>query len=83
MIVKRDAEGTDVLVLGFSDGRMGLPVFGFEEEAGMFVWLESAGDGWRVAEISEADLASLLRGPCARVRSVLHPFADGGVREGP
>jgi hypothetical protein len=83
LIVKRDAEGANVLVLGFPDGRTALPVFGFEEEAGMFLWLETVGEGWRVAEISEADLAALLRGSCARVRSVVHPFAEEGVGKGP
>jgi hypothetical protein len=83
LIVKRDAVGANVLVLGFPDGRTALPVFGLEEEAGMFLWLETAGDGWRVAEISEADLAALLRGSCARVRSVVHPFAEEGIGRGP
>lgn len=65
MIVKRDAVGAKVLVLGFPDGRTALPVFGLEEEAGMFLWLETLAKGWRVAEISEVDLASQLRGSCA------------------
>ena len=76
LIVKRDAEGANVLVLRFPDGRAALPVFGLEEEAGMFLWLETLGEGWRGAEISEADLGALLRGSCARVRSVVHPFAE-------
>jgi len=83
LIVKRDAEGANVLVLKFPDGRTALPVFGLEEEAGMFLWLETLGEGWRVAEISEADLSALLRGSCARVRSVVHPFAEEGVGKGP
>ena len=81
LIVKRDAEGANVLVLGFPDGRTALPVFGLEEEAGMFLWLEAAGEDWSVAELSEADLAALLRGSCAR--SVVHLFAEGGVGKGP
>ena len=83
LIVKRDAVGVKVLVLGFPDGRAALPVFGLEEEAGMFLWLETVGDGLRVAELPEADLAAQLRGSCARVRSVVHPFAEEGVGEGP
>ena len=73
---QRDVEGPNVLVLDFPEGRTALPVFGLEEEAGMFLWLETAGEGWRVAEISEADLGALLRGSCA---SVVHPFAEEDV----
>jgi hypothetical protein len=80
LIIKRDAAGASVLVLGFPDGRTALPVFGLEEEAGMFHWLETVGEGWRVAELSEADLGALLRGSCARV---VHPFAEEGVGKGP
>jgi hypothetical protein len=83
LIVKRDAAGAKVLVLRFPDGRTALPIFGLEEEAGMFLWLETMGEGWRVAELSEADLGALLRGSCARVRSVVHPFAEEGVGKGP
>jgi hypothetical protein len=54
-----------------------LPVFGLEEEAGMFLGLETVGEGWCVAETSEADFAALLRDSCASVRGVVHPFAEG------
>ena len=83
LIVKRDAEGTNVLVLRFPDGQTALPVFGLEEEARMFLWLETVAGGWRVAEISEADLAALLRDSRARVQGVVHPFAARGVGKGP
>ncbi|ABG04768.1 hypothetical protein Rxyl_1809 [Rubrobacter xylanophilus DSM 9941] len=80
LIARRDAEGADVLVLRFPDGQTALPVFGLEEEAGMFLWLETAGEGWRVAEVSEADLVALLRGSCASVRWIVRPFAGGAGR---
>ena len=83
LIVKRDAEGANVLVLRFPDGQTALPVFGLEEEASMFLWLETVAEGWRVAVISEADLAALLRDSCARVQGVVHPFAARGVGKGP
>ena len=82
LIVKRDAKGTNVLVLRFPDSQMALPVFGLEEEASMFPWLETVAEGWRVAEISEADLAALLSDSCARVQGVVHPFAARGVGKG-
>ncbi len=83
LIVRRHAEDADVLVLRFPDGQTALPVFGLEEEAGMFLWLETAGDGWRVAEISEADVAVLLCDSCAGVWWIVHPFAAKGVGKGP
>ena len=83
LIARRDAEDADVLVLGLPDGQTALPVFGLEEEAGMFLWLETAGEGWRVVEISEADLAALLRESCAGVRRVVHPFAAEVTGKGP
>jgi hypothetical protein len=83
LIARRDAEDADVLVLGLPDGQTALPVFGLEEEAGMFLWLETAGEGWRVVEISEADLAALLRESCAGVRRVVHPFAVEAAGKGP
>jgi len=83
LIVKQGAKHADVLVLKLPDGQMALPVFGLEEEAGMFLWLETAGEGWRVVEISEADLAALLRGSCAGVGRVVDPFAAEVAGKGP
>jgi len=37
LIARRDARDADVLVLRLPDGQMALPVFGREEEAGMFL----------------------------------------------
>lgn len=49
----------------------------------MFLWLETVGEGWSVAEFSEGDLVSLLRGSRAGVRWIVYPFATNGVRKGP
>lgn len=86
LIARRDAKGADdagVLVVRLPDGRTALPVFGREEEAGMFLWLETAEEGWRVTEFSESGLLTLLRGSCAGVRHVVYPFATDGVEGGP
>jgi hypothetical protein len=83
LIARPGAKDSDVLVLRLPDGHTALPVFASEEEAGMFLWLETAEDGWRVAEISEADLAGLLRDSCAGVRWVVRPFAADGAGKGP
>jgi hypothetical protein len=82
LIVKQDAEGANVLVLRFPDCQTVLPVFGLEEVARMFLCLETVAEGWRVAEISGADLTALLRDSCARVQRVVHPFAARGVGKG-
>jgi hypothetical protein len=83
LIVRQGAKDADALVLRLPEGQSALPVFRLEEEAGMFLWLEGSGEGWRVAEISEADLAALLRDSCARVQGVVHLFAEEGVGKGP
>lgn len=83
MIARRGAKDSDVLVLRLPDGHTALPVFASEEEAGLFLWLQTAADGWRVAEISEADLADLLSDSCAGVRQVVRPFAADGAGKGP
>ncbi len=77
LIAREGAKSADVLVLRLPDGQTALPVFGLEEEAGMFLWLETVGEGWRVAEISEAALATLLHESCAGVRRIVRPFAAG------
>ncbi len=82
LIARQRAKDADVLVLRLPDGQTALPVFGLEEEAGMFLWLETAGEGWHVAEISEADLAALLRESCADVRRIVRPFAAGRSDKG-
>ena len=83
LIAREGAKDADVLVLRLPGGQTALPVFGLEEEAGMFLWLETAGEGWHVAEISEADLAALLRESCASVRWIVRPFASGDGEKGP
>jgi hypothetical protein len=79
----KDADDADVLVLRLPDGQTALPVFGREEEAGMFVWLETAGEAWHVVEISEGGLGTLLRGSCAGVGRIVRPFAANSVGHGP
>lgn len=83
LIARQDAEDADVLVLRLPDGQTALPIFGLEEEAGMFLWLETAAEGWHVVEISEAKLVALLRGSCAGVRRIVRPFAAGGTGKRP
>ena len=58
-----------------------LPVFSFEEEAEMFLWLQTSEDGREVREITPGQLVSILYGPCADVgRVMLDPLPEIGVR---
>ena len=59
----------DVLTVEFGDGRV-LPVFSFEEEAEMFLWLRRSGTGWRVRQTTSGELVSMLYGPCVDVEKV-------------
>jgi hypothetical protein len=58
-----------------------LPVFSFEEEAEMFLWLQTTEDGREVRETTPGQLVSILYGPCADVgRVMLDPLPEIGAR---
>ena len=61
----------DVLVIGLPSGKEVLPVFSFEEEAGMFIRLGTWGTGWRARETTAGELFSVLLEPCAGVEGVV------------
>lgn len=76
-LISRDGgDGRDeILTVGGA-----LALFGFEEEADMFLWFGRPGDGWRVREYGGADLAALLGGPLAGVERVaLDPLPEKPV----
>jgi hypothetical protein len=53
------------------DGGETLPVFGYEEEAEMFLHLSGYGDdGWSARESSSGEIVSVLCGPCSGAGSV-------------
>jgi hypothetical protein len=69
-LIARDRDtGVEVFAVKRDGGRI-LPVFGFEEEAELFLRLGALGDGWRARETSSGELVSVLCGPCARVEKV-------------
>jgi hypothetical protein len=83
LIARRDDADTGVLVLKLPDGETVLPIF-FQEEAGMFPWLEAVGEAWRIAEVPLGDFIALPCGPCAGVERVVRDFfaaesAQGGL----
>jgi hypothetical protein len=58
-----------------------LPIFSFEEEAEMFLWLQTTEDGREVRETTPGQLVSILYGPCAHVgRVMLDPLPEIGAR---
>jgi len=52
-------------------GEEALVVFGYEEEAELFLWLEVANQGWRTRESSAGELISVLYGLCNGVEKVV------------
>jgi hypothetical protein len=77
LVVRYENHQMKVLTVSCS-GEQALPVFSFDAEAAMFVWLEGAfEDGWRVRETSAGELVSILYGPCAGVgRVALDPSPE-------
>ena len=72
----------DVLTISHDKNGEALPVFSFEEEAEMFLKLETPGMCWQASETTPGELASLLDGPCAEVKSVALdplPVVDGEI----
>jgi hypothetical protein len=65
------------------DGGETLPVFGYEEEAEMFLHLGGYGDGgWSARESSSGEIVSVLCGPCSGAESVALDPLPGIVANG-
>ena len=79
MIVKYEVSRMDVLTAHLVGGEEVLPVFSFEEEAGMFFEHRALGDQWQVRQTSAGELISVLFGPCVSAERVaLDPLPDVG-----
>jgi hypothetical protein len=78
----RDGFGwPDPLTVELDGTGQALPVFSFEEEAEMFLWLQTTEDGREVREATPEQLVSILYGPCADVgRVMLDPLPEIGAR---
>jgi hypothetical protein len=71
----------DLLTVDLDGAGEALPIFSFEEEAEMFLWLQTTEDGQEVRETTPGQLVSILYGPCADVRRVmLDPLPEIGIR---
>jgi hypothetical protein len=84
-VIARDAKDgfgqPDLLTVDLDGTGETLPVFSFEEEAEMFLWLQRTEDGREVRETTPGQLVSILYGPCADVgRVMLDPLPEIGAR---
>lgn len=59
-----------------------LPVFGYEEEAEMFLHLGGYDDSWSVRESSSGEVVSVLCGPCSGAEGVALDPLPGMVADG-
>ena len=77
LLAKRRRDRLEVLTTSLADGRRVLPVFSFEEEADLYLWLGIRGS-WRVRQTEAGELLSLLYCLCNKVDLVaLDPISDG------
>ena len=84
-VIAKDAKDgfgqPDLLTVDLDGAGQALPVFSFEEEAEMFLWLQTTEDGREVRETTQGQLVSILYGPCADVgRVMLDPLPEIGAR---
>jgi hypothetical protein len=73
LITKHTVTGMDVFTTYLCGDSKALVVFGFQEEAEMFLNLRLGGfeDGWKVRQTSVGELVSILYGPCADTQEVV------------
>jgi hypothetical protein len=86
-LIAKDAKGAkdgfgqpDLLTVDLDGAGEALPVFSFEEEAEMFLFLQTTEEGREVRETTPGQLVSILYGPCADVgRVMLDPLPEIGA----
>ncbi len=77
LIAKHENGRMHAFVTGARSDDQALPVFSFEEEAQLFLWLENPGTDWRARETTVGELISVLFGSCASVKEVaLDPLPE-------
>ncbi len=77
-VIAKDGFGQpDLLTVDLAGAGEALPIFSFEEEAEMFLWLHTTEEGREVRETAPGQLVSILYGPCADVgRVMLDPLPE-------
>src|SRR5688500_19565828 len=80
-VIAKDGFGQlELLTVDLDGTGEALPVFSFEEEAEMFLWLQRTEEGREVRETTPGQLVSILYGPCADVgRVMLDPLPEIGL----
>ena len=84
LITRYDHSKMSALTIHLSGDGEALVVFGFKEEAEMFLHFRGAAleDGWRVRQTSVGELVSVLYGPCSDANKVaLDPTPAVGRNE--
>jgi hypothetical protein len=73
LITKYDHSKMSALTIHLGGDGEALAVFGFEEEAEMFLHFRRAalGEGWGVRQTSVGELVSVLYGPCSNAKEVV------------
>jgi hypothetical protein len=85
LITNYDHSKMNALTVRLGGDGEALAVFGFEEEADMFLHFRAValGGGWRVRQTSVGELVSVLYGPCSNVKKVvLDPLPEVVGEEG-
>ncbi len=85
LIAKEDGEGgeTELLTVELpGKGEGVIPVFSFEQEARLYLWVGGLGDRWRAEPVEPERLAAVLSGACPRFEWVApDPVGEHWVRE--
>jgi hypothetical protein len=73
LITKYDHSKMNALTINLGGGCEALAVFGFEEEAEMFLHLRRAAleEGWKARQTTAGELVSVLYGPCSNAEKVV------------
>ena len=84
-VIAKDAKDgfgqPDLLTIDLDGAGQVLPVFSFEEEAEVFLWLQTIEDRREVRETTPEQLVSILYGLCVDVgRVMLDPLPEIGAR---
>jgi hypothetical protein len=84
LITRYDHSKLNALTISLNGDRKALAIFGFEEEAEMFLHLRRPAleEGWSVRQTSAGELVSVLYGPCADAKKVVIDPVPGVARKG-
>ncbi len=80
VIAKAGFDRLELFTVVLDVGGRALPLFSFEEEAEMFLWLRKEEYGWKVVETTPGQIVSILYGSCRDCgRVLLDPLPEIGA----